>query len=156
VSKLSAQDMGPVDYLVVEFPRERANFSGEVKAELAALVESGTVRVLDLLFMKKHADGTFEGFEKHDFDDPDAAAQGELADQMKQILTEEDVANIAGALEPETIAAVLVWENTWAAPFAGALRRAGGELVAGGRIPIQAILAAAEEAEDLAAEREGA
>jgi hypothetical protein len=155
LSQLSAENMGPVDYLVVEFPRERANFSGEVKAELAALVASGTVRVLDLLFMKKHADGTFEGFEKHDFDDPDAAALGELADQMKQILTEEDVANIAQALEPETIAAVLVWENTWAAPFAGALRRAGGELVASGRIPIQAILAAAEEAEDEAAAREG-
>lgn len=151
----NAESLGPIDYLVVEFPRDRANFSGEVKAELAALVESGTVRVLDLLFMKKHADGTFEGFEKHDFDDPDAAALGELADQMKEILTEEDVANIAQALEPETIAAVLVWENTWAAPFAGALRRAGGELVAAGRIPIQAILAAAEEAEDEAAAREG-
>jgi hypothetical protein len=156
MSDLSAQDMGPVDYLVVEFPRERANFSGEVKAELAALVESGTVRVLDLLFLKKHADGTFEGFEKHDFDDADAAVLSDLADQVKEILTEEDVANIAQALEPDTIAAVLVWENTWAAPFAGALRRAGGELVAAGRIPIQAILAAAEEAEDQAAEREGA
>ena len=151
----NAESLGPIDYLVVEFPRDRANFSGEVKAELAALVESGTVRVLDLLFMKKHADGSFEGFEKHDFDDPDAAALGQIADQVKEILTEEDVANIANALEPETIAAVLVWENTWAAPFAGALRRAGGELVATGRIPIQAILAAAEEAQDEAASREG-
>ncbi len=150
MSQPSAEDLGPVDYLVVEFPRDRANFSGEVKAELAALVQTGTVRVLDLLFLKKHADGTFEGFEKHDFDDPDAAALSDLADQVQEILTEEDLANIAGALEPETIAAVLVWENAWAAPFAGALRRAGGQLVATGRIPIQAILAAAEEAEERA------
>ena len=155
MSQPSAEDMGPVDYLVVEFPRDRANFSGEVKAELAALVETGTVRVLDLLFLKKHADGTFEGFEKHDFDDPDAAALSDLADQVKEILTEEDLANIAQALEPDTIAAVLVWENAWAAPFAGALRRAGGQLVATGRIPIQAILAAAEEADERA-QTEGA
>lgn len=152
----NAESLGPIDYLVVEFPRDRANFSGEVKAELAALVESGTVRVLDLLFVKKHADGSFEGFEKHDFDDPDAAALGEIADQVKEILSEEDVANIANALEPETIAAVLVWENTWAAPFGSALRRAGGQLVATGRIPIQAILAAAEEAEARAQQTEGA
>jgi hypothetical protein len=150
----SVDELGPIDYLVVEFPRERANFSGEVKEELAALIDSGQIRVLDLLFLKKHADGSFEGFEKHEFEDGQADALRELAGEVTELLSEEDVANIAEALEPETIAAVLVWENTWAAPFAGALRRAGGQLVASGRIPIQGILAVLDADAD-AAQTEG-
>lgn len=151
----SVEELGPIDYLVVEFPRERANFSGEVQAELRSLIDAGLIRVLDLLFMKKHADGSFEGFEKHEFEDGQADVLRELAGEVSELLTEDDVANIAAALEPETIAAVLVWENAWAAPFAAAVRRAGGQLVASGRIPIQAIVASLEADED-AAQTEGA
>ena len=144
-------ELGPVDYVVVEFPADRANFSGEMAAELSALTKSGQVRVLDLLFLKKNPDGSIEGFESHDFGDDELGELRELETELAMLLAEEDVEAIGAALEPESVAAVLVWENVWAAPFGSAVRRSGGELVASGRIPIQA-LAAALEADEHAKE----
>jgi hypothetical protein len=133
-------ELGPVDYVVVEFPADKADFSGAMAAELSALVKSGTVRVLDLLFLKKDLDGTVEGFESHEAGDDELGELRELA----MLLAEEDVASVGAALEPGSVAAVLVFENTWAAPFASSVRRSGGQLVASGRIPIQALAAALE------------
>ena len=142
-------ELGPVDYLVVEFPADKANFSGEMASELSALVKRGAVRVLDLLFLKKDPDGSVEGFESHEFDDSELGELRALESELAMLLAEEDVEAIGAALEPGSVAAVLVWENVWAAPFASAVRRSGGQLVTSGRIPIQALVAAieADEAE---------
>jgi hypothetical protein len=148
-------ELGPVDYLVVEFPADKANFSGEIARQLSALAKTGTIRVLDLLFLKKNLDGSVEGFESHEFEDSEVGELRELEAELAMLLAEEDVEAIGAALEPDSYAAILVFENTWAAPFASAVRRAGGQLVASGRIPIQA-LAAALEAEDEATTTEGA
>jgi hypothetical protein len=145
-------ELGPVDYLVVEFPVERANFSGEMARELTALVDRGLVRVLDLLFLKKNEDGSVEGFETHDFGDGELGELRALEDELALLLAEEDVEAIGAALEPGSVAAVLVYENVWAAPFGSAVRRSGGQLVAGGRIPIQALAAAVEADEAMAKE----
>ncbi len=143
-------ELGPVDYVVVEFPADEANFSGQMADELRALTEGGVIRVLDLLFLKKQADGSVEGFEAHDFGDTEVDGLRRLETELAMLLAEEDVESIGAAMEPGSVAAVLVWENAWAAPFASAVRRSGGQLVASGRIPIQA-LAAALEAEDTTA-----
>ncbi|MGO9790214.1 MAG: DUF6325 family protein [Solirubrobacteraceae bacterium] len=137
-------ELGPVDYLVVEFPADRANFSGEVAAELTSLSKRGLVRVLDLLFLKKHADGSVEGFEPDEFNDQELGEMRTLESELAMLVAEEDVASFGAALEPGSIAAVLVYENLWAAPFGSAVRRAGGQLVAQGRIPVQALLAVIE------------
>jgi len=140
-------ELGPVDYVVVEFPADKANFSGEMAAELSDLIERDLVRVLDLLFLKKNLDGSVEGVELPDFDEHDVGELRALETELALLLAEEDVEAIGAALEPGSVAAVLVWENTWAAPFGAAVRRAGGQLVASGRIPIQAIAAAIEGSE---------
>jgi hypothetical protein len=136
--------LGPIDYLVVEFPADKAAFSGEMGAQLKALVADGIVRVLDVLIITKDADGAVDAFEVHEFEDDQVGALRELGAEFAQLLSEQDVGHIAAALEPGTVAAALVWENTWAAPFASSVRRSGGQLVASGRIPMQAILAAVE------------
>ena len=137
-------ELGPVDYLVVEFPADKANFSGEMADQLSALVKSGAIRVLDLLFLKKDPDGSVEGFESHEFEDSEVGQLRELETELALLLAEEDVEAIGAALEPDSYAAVLVWENVWAAPFAASVRRSGGQLVASGRIPIQALAATLE------------
>jgi len=136
--------LGPVDYLVVEFPAEKANFSGEVAGELKDLVERGLVRVLDLILLRKDADGSIEAFELEELEDSLAGELREIEREAAMLLAEEDIQSIGLALEPGAVAGVLVWENTWAGPFGAAVRRAGGQLVASGRIPTQAILAAVE------------
>src|SRR5437763_691726 len=146
-------ELVPVDYVVVEFPSYRANFSGEMAAELKALVERDVVRVLDLILLKKELDGSVEGFESHDFGDGDLGVLRELETDLALLLAEEDVESIGAAMEPGSVAAVLVWENVWAAPFGSAVRRSGGQLVASGRIPIQALATAVEA--DEAMTREG-
>jgi Family of unknown function (DUF6325) len=137
-------ELGPVDYVVVEFPADKANFSGEMASELSALIDRDLVRVLDLLFLRKNLDGSVEAFESHEFDDSEVGQLRALETELALLLAEEDVESIGAALEPGSIAAVLIWENTWAAPFGAAVRRSGGQLVAGGRIPIQALAAALE------------
>jgi hypothetical protein len=135
-------EMGPVDYLVVEFPAGESNFTGEVAAVLAALAEAGTIRLLDLLILQKDADGSVDALEIDDLDGVDELRA--LETEIAEILAADDVAHLAAAMEPGSVAGVVVWENVWAAPFASAARRAGGQLIATGRIPIQAIAASIE------------
>jgi len=142
--------LGPVDFIIVEFPAGERNFTGEAADELIALVEAGSIRVIDLLFLVKDQDGNIEAMELSDLDDlgPFQALEAELA----EFLAEDDVAHLAAAMDPGSVAGVLVYENLWAAPFASAVRRAGGQLIANGRIPAQAIIAALEADEALEAE----
>lgn len=135
-------ELGPVDYLVVEFPPGVSHFTGEMATELAKLVDAGTIRILDLLVMTKGEDGEIEGMEIEDLEQVDELRKAES--ELAEILAAEDLVNLAAAMEPGTTAGVLVWENSWAAPFASAARRSGGQLIANGRIPIQAILASLE------------
>ena len=146
--------LGPVDYLVVEFPADKANFSGEMAAELKSLVDRELVRVLDLVILRKEPDGSVEAAELADVDESNVGELLALEADLALLLAEEDVEEIGKALEPGSIAAVLVYENSWAAPFASSIRRSGGQLVANGRIPTQALLAAIEA--DAQTEAQGA
>ena len=135
-------ELGPVDYIVVEFPGNK--FNGEIAPALGDLVERGIVKVLDLVFVKKDADGTLEALEMSDLDSGELGEIEQLEVDIAHLLSEDDIVNVAGAIEPGSSAAILVWENAWAAPFASAVRHSGGQLVASGRIPIQALIAAVE------------
>jgi Family of unknown function (DUF6325) len=117
MADINVDELGPVDYLVVAFPAEEANFSGEMAAELKALIESNTVRVLDLVVLIKDEDGSIEASELRDADDSAVGELRALESDLAVLLAEEDVAEIGESLEPGSAAAVLVWENTWAAPF---------------------------------------
>jgi len=134
--------LGPVDYLVVEFPAGQSNFTGEMAEELLKLIDAGTIRLIDVLILQKNEDGSVDATELSDIDELGdlQAVEAELA----ELLAEDDVAHLAAAMEPGSVAGVLIWENLWAAPFASAARRAGGQLIANGRIPIQAIIASIE------------
>jgi hypothetical protein len=137
-----ADALGPVDWIVVEFPGAR--FDGSVLPILVDLEERGIIRVLDLVVIKKDADGGLEFFELTDLDESEIGGLRDDERQLALLLSEDDVVNVAAAVEPGSAAAVLVWENTWAAPFGSAVRKVGGQLVASGRIPVQALLAAIE------------
>ena len=148
MTDVSLDELGPVDYVVVEFPAGTSNFTGEMTKELVALVESGTIRLIDALILTKNEDGSVDAAELSDVGD-----LGELAAleaQLAELLAEDDVVHLAAAMEPGSTAGVLIWENLWAAPFAAAARRSGGQLIANGRIPIQAIIASIEADEALA------
>ena len=146
--RTSLDELGPVDYLVVEFPAGTSNFTGEMAKELLALVDSGTIRVIDVLILTKNEDGSVDAMELSDIEDlgPLRAVEAELA----ELLAADDVEDLAAAMEPGSTAGVLIWENLWAAPFASAARRSGGQLIANGRIPIQAIIASIEAENALA------
>lgn len=137
-------NVGPVDYVVVAFPAGKADFSGEMAAELKALIKGNIVRVLDLVLVTKDIDGSVEASELREADDSEAGQLRALEADLAVLLAEEDVAEVGRVLQPGSTAAVLVWENVWAAPFGAAVRRSGGQLVASGRIPTQALMAAAE------------
>ena len=133
--------------MIVEFPAGASNFTGEMAAELLALVDSGTIRVIDAVILTKNEDGTVDATELSD-----VSELGELQAieaQLAELLAEEDIEHLAAAMEPGSTAGVLIWENLWAAPFAAAARRSGGQLIANGRIPIQAIIASIEADEAL-------
>jgi Family of unknown function (DUF6325) len=138
----SLDELGPVDYMVVEFPAGASSFTGEMAAELISLVEAGTIRVIDAIILQKSEDGEIEASELSDVGDLGElqALEAELA----ELLAEDDIVHLAAAMEPGSTAGVLIWENLWAAPFASAARRSGGQLIANGRIPIQAIIASIE------------
>ncbi len=137
-------EMGPIDYLIVEWPDRQP--TGEAAPHLIDLVDRGLIRILDLAFIAKAEDGSVAVLEIADLGDQvEAFAAFEGA--SSELLTDEDTTEAAAALEPGTSAALLVYENRWAAPFAAAVRRSGGQLVASGRIPIQAVLAALDAAE---------
>jgi hypothetical protein len=147
----SLDELGPVDYVVVEFPAGAGNFTGEMVKELLALVDAGTIRVIDALILTKDQDGVVEASELSE-----AGELGELQAieaQLAELLAAEDIEHLAAAMDPGSTAGVLIWENLWAAPFASAARRSGGQLIANGRIPIQAIIASIEA--DDAATTEG-
>ena len=143
-------ELGPVDYMVVEFPAGASNFTGEMTAELLSLVDAGTIRVIDVLILTKNEDGSVDAMELSDV--PGLGELQAIEAELAELLAEEDVVNLAACMEPGSVAGVLVWENLWAAPFASAARRSGGQLIASGRIPIQAIVASIEADEALATE----
>jgi Family of unknown function (DUF6325) len=142
MTDVALEGLGPVDYLIVEFPPDATNFTGEMAAELLRLVDSGIIRVIDVLILTKADDGSVEAAELSDVEE-----LGELETleaEMAELLAEEDIEHLAAAMDPGSTAGVLIWENLWAAPFASTARRSGGQLIATGRIPIQSIIASIE------------
>jgi hypothetical protein len=134
--------LGPVDFVIIEFPADTANFTGEMATALLELVDSGTIRVIDVLVLVKADDGSIEALELSELDDlgPLQVLEAELA----ELLAEDDVIHLAAAMDPGSTAGVIIYENLWAAPFASAVRHSGGQLIADGRIPIQQIIASIE------------
>ena len=137
------EEMGPIDYVVLEWPGRQPN--GEAAPLLVDLVERGIIRILDVAFIAKDADGSVVALDLDTLGDE--GGFGVFAGASSGLLDHEELDEAARALEPGTSAAVLIWENRWAAPTASALRRSGGQLVASGRIPVQAILAALDATE---------
>jgi hypothetical protein len=141
------EEMGPIDYIVVEFPGNK--FTGEAFPALIELVDKGIIRILDLLLIRKEVDGSTTALKIEDLSDEgdgdfdihvfDGASSGLLGD--------DDIIEAAEAIEPGSSAGLLIYENVWAAPFAVAVRRSGGQLVASGRIPVQSIVAALDALE---------
>lgn len=137
-------ELGPIDYILVEWTGKQP--TGEAIPHLVDLVDRGVIRILDLAFIAKGEDGSVAGLEIADLGD--AVAEFAVFEGASSgLLGDEDIDEAGSALEPGTSAALLVYENTWAAPFASAVRRGGGQLVASGRIPVQAVLAALDAAE---------
>lgn len=139
------EEMGPIDCVVIEFPDGQPK--GEAAPLLLDLVDRGIIRVLDLVFITKDEDGTISGLEIKDLDKDGMGELSVFAGASSGILTDEDRQEAGNALEPGTAGAVLMYENRWAAPFARAVRKAGGQLVAFERIPVQAVLAALDATE---------
>jgi len=149
MTERSIDELGPVDYLVVEFPAGQQNFTGEAAEELLRLHDAGVIRVMDLVLIGKGEDGTVMAQELGDLEQMGDFAR--LETELAETLAEEDVLNFGAVMSPGSLGAVLVFENLWAAPLGSAIRHAGGQLVANGRIPVQAIIAAMEADEALAA-----
>jgi hypothetical protein len=131
-------EMGPIDYVVIEWPREQP--TGEAAPKLIELADRGIIRIIDIAFVGKDAGGAVYAMELSDFDGDGSFAAFEGA--STGIIGNDDLEDAGNALEPGTSAAVLIWENRWAAPIAVALRESGAQLVASGRIPVQGIIAA--------------
>ena len=127
-------DLGPVELLFVQFPGNQ--FTGEIAPALADLVESGTIRIIDLVFVAKDADGNSVGFELEDVGDESKAFFDPLVEDLEDLISDEDVEDLSEALEPNSSAAIMLFEHRWAIPFRDALANSGGELVA--RLPIPA------------------
>jgi hypothetical protein len=142
------EDIGPIDYLVVEFPGSK--MTGEGLPLLVDLVDRGIIRVLDFVFVKKELDGSVRGVAIADLDKDGTLDLAVFEGASSGLLGQEDLDEAGTVLEPGSSAGLLVYENRWAAPFAKALRRGGGQLVAHGRIPVQAVLAALDATEPVA------
>jgi hypothetical protein len=136
-------EMGPIDYAVIEWPGEQP--TGTVVPKLIDLVDRGIIRIIDIAFVGKDTGGAIYAMELSDFDGDGSFAAFEGA--STGILGDDDLEQAGSALEPGTSAAVLIWENRWAAPIAVALRESGAQLVASGRIPVQGIIAALDATE---------
>ena len=121
MTEVSLDELGPVDYVVVEFPAGASSFTGEMAAELRALVDAGTIRVIDVLILTKDADGSVEAMELSDVGDLGELQQIET--ELAELLAADDVEQLAAAMDPGSTAGVLIYENVWAAPFASAARR---------------------------------
>ncbi|MFE6942100.1 DUF6325 family protein [Streptomyces chartreusis] len=139
-------DVGPIDYLVVEFPGNR--MTGEGLPLLVDLVDRGIIRILDLMFVRKDDDGSVTGMEIADLTGDGELDLSVFEGASSGLLGQDDLEEAATALEPGSSAGILVYENRWAAPFAAALRRGGARLVASGRIPVDAFVAALDATED--------
>jgi hypothetical protein len=137
-------EMGPIDYIVLEWPSGEP--TGEAFPLIIDLVDRGIIRILDVAFMAKDENGETASVDLGALNG-DGSALAEFEGASSGLLDQSDLDEAAAVLEPGTLAAVLVWENRWAAPVAAALRRSGGQLAASGRIPIQAILAALDAIE---------
>ena len=135
-------ELGPIDYVVLEWPGKQP--TGDVAPMIVDLVDRGIIRVLDVAFMVKNDDGTVEAIELGELED---GGFGEFEGASSGLIGRDDLEEAAAALDPGTAAAVLIWENRWAAPVAIALRRSGGQLVASGRLPIQSLVASLEAVE---------
>jgi len=136
-------EMGPIDYVVLEWPGHQPN--GEITPMILDLAERGVIRILDVALLAKSEDGRAVGLDLEDLGRD--SGFGLFAGAASGILGEDDLEEAASVLKPGTSAAVLVWENRWAAPVATAIRRSGGQLVASGRIPVQAMIAALDATE---------
>lgn len=139
------QEMGPIDYLVIEFPGNR--FTGEAFPALIDLVDRGLIHILDLLFIRKDLDESVTVVSISDLGQGGDFDLSIFEGAASGLIGDDDVAEAAAAIEPGSSAGLLVFENVWAAPFATAVRRSGGQLVASGRIPVQAVLAALDALE---------
>ena len=138
-------DVGPIDYLALEFPEARVN--GEGLAALLDLVDKGTVRILDLRAVKREVDGTFTEMEIADFDSDGTLDLAVFRGVSSGLLDDDDLSQAASLIEPGKVVALLVWENTWAAPFVSAMRRVGADIIASGRIPADEVVAILDELE---------
>jgi Family of unknown function (DUF6325) len=137
--------LGPIDYIVVAFPADR--MTGEALPLLVDLVDRGVIRILDLVFLRKDEDGTVTTLSQVDLDRMKVLETALFEGAASGLLGADDVNEAAAALDPGTAAGVLVYENVWATPFATALRRSGGQLIASGHIPVQALVAALDALE---------
>jgi len=144
MSQEQLEEMGPIDYVVLEWPREQP--TGDVVPLILDVVDRGIIRILDIAVMAKAEDGSVAVLDLGELNGDDASF-AEFDGASAGLLGHDDLEEAAAALDPGTSAAVLVWENRWAAPIAVALRRSGGQLVASGRIPVQAILASLDAVE---------
>ena len=144
-SRGELDEMGPIDYVVVEFPGSK--MTGEGFPLLVDLVDRGIIRIIDLAFFTKDLDGSVRGIAISDFDGDGALDLAAFEGASSGLLGEDDIEEAGSVLEPGSSAGLLVYENVWAGPFAAALRRGGGQLVASGRIPVQALLAALDAAD---------
>ncbi|MFJ9682058.1 DUF6325 family protein [Streptomyces sp. NPDC101194] len=141
-----SDETGPIDYLVVEFPAG-GRMTGEGLPLLVDLVDRGIIRLLDLTFVRKNQDGTVDGVELSELTGEGGEALTVFEGASSGLLGQEDIDEASAILEPGSAAGILVYENVWAGPFAAALRRSGGRVVADGRIPIQEVLASLDAAE---------
>jgi hypothetical protein len=139
------EETGPIDYLIVEFPGNR--MTGEGFPLLLDLVDAGTIRILDLVFATRDTDGSLSVLRVSDLDGDGQLDLSVFEGASSGLIGPDDLDEAASAIEPGSSLGILIYENVWAAPFAAALRRGGAQLVASGRIPVQAILAALEAAE---------
>jgi len=137
--------MGPIDYLVVEFPGNR--MTGKAFPQLVDLVDRGLIRILDLAFIRKETDGSVVGLELSDLDGDGELDLSVFEGASSGLLGETDIQEAGEVLQPDSSAGILVYENVWAAPLAREIRLSGGQLVASGRIPVQQVLAALDAAE---------
>ena len=138
-------ELGPIDYALFEFPGNR--FNGEIAPAILDLVSRGLVRILDLAFIKKDEDGAITGLEVIDMDEDEIGSLTIFAADSAGLLAQEDLEQAGEVLEPNSSALFIIWENTWAAPLANAIRESGGTLASTGRIPLQHIAEALEAAE---------